>query len=254
MQMMDAARDSQLKLLWTIGYDIFLTNANASATREALKNLHGLIIQDLFLNETAREFATIFLPACSSFEKDGTFMNAERRVQRVRRALPPLGESKADWEIVCAMGRAMGAEQQFSFASPEAIWEEIRKVWPAGAGISYRRLEDGGLQWPCPDEQHPGTTVLHADSFPGGKRTSLPRISFSPSPEAVSTEYPFVLITGRTLHQYNAGTMTQRTDHKMLRQTDLLDISPADAQRLGVGEGELVKVRSQYGEGFYRHT
>ena len=141
----------------------------------------------------------------------------------------------------------MGAEGQFQFTSPEAIREEIRQLWPAGAGVSYRRLEHGGLQWPCPDEQHPGTTVLHADSFPAGKRTSLPRISFSPSPAGVSAEYPFVLITGRTLQQYNAGTMTGRTDHQMLRRTDLLDICPADAERLGIGEGDLVQVRSQYG-------
>ncbi len=247
MEMIGAARDSQLKLLWTIGYDIFASNAHTASTQAALKNLDALIIQDMFLNETAREFGTIFLPACSSFEKDGTFMNAERRIQRVRQVLPPLGDSKPDWEIMCLVAKAMGAQQSFSFRSPEAVWEEIRKVWPAGAGISYDRLESGGLQWPCPDEQHPGTTILHVETFPMGKRTSLPRIAYRPSSEAVSAKYPFTLITGRSLHQFNAGTMTGRTEHNRLRQTDFLDICAADAERLGICDGDLVQVFSQYG-------
>ncbi len=149
---------------------------------------------------------------------------------------------------MCLAGKAMGAEDQFRFDSPEAIWEEIRQLWPAGAGISYSRLESGGLQWPCPDEQHPGTTILHSESFTTGTRTSLPCIEYRPSGEAVSEEYPFTLITGRTLHHFNAGTMTQRTEHNQLRQTDLLDISAGDAERLGIAEGDLVWLQSRYGD------
>jgi formate dehydrogenase major subunit len=247
IEMLEEARHSRFKALWAIGYDILQTHANAHGTEAALRKLDGLIVQDMFFNQTAREFATIFLPACSSFEKDGTFMNAERRVQRVRQALPPLGESKSDWEILCAVGQAMGFARQFQFASAEEIWEEIRQVWPAGAGISYRRLESGGLQWPCLDEQHPGTSILHTETFSSKKRTALPCIPFTPTPEAVSEEYPFLLITGRTLQQFNSGTMTQRTSHNRLRRTDLLDISPADAERLGVRNGELLRIRSRYG-------
>jgi len=175
-------------------------------------------------------------------------MNAERRVQRVRRALSPLGESKPDWAIICDVARAMGARDQFNFFSPEAIWDEVRKVWPAGAGLCYERLGSGGLQWPCPDENHPGTPILHTETFPGGKQTSLSCIHYQPSTEATSDEYPFTLITGRTLHQFNAGTMTRRSGQNYLRPTDVLDISAADAERLGIRDGEVVRVRSRYGE------
>ncbi len=248
LEMMDAARDGRLKLLWAIGYDISLTNANASRTRAALKNLDALIVQDMFLNETAREFGTIFLPACSSFEKDGTFMNAERRIQRVRRALPPLSQSKPDWEIICAVAKSLGMEKEFQFPSSETIWDEIREVWPAARGITYKRLNEQGLQWPCPDEQHPGTAILHANDFSSRKHAPLSCISFSESPEKVSPEFPFLLVTGRSLQQFNAGTMTRRTEHKRLRQTDMLDISSSDANQLGILQGEPVKIGSHYGE------
>jgi formate dehydrogenase major subunit len=248
MEMMDAAENDRLKVLWSIGYDVLLTNPNTAATRRAFRKMDAVIVQDLFLNETAREFGTIFLPACSSFEKDGTFMNAERRIQRIRQALPHMGESKPDWEIICQLAKFMGKGAYFSFASPADIWEEIRAVWPAGRGITYGRLEYGGLQWPCPDKDHSGTTILHQDTFPFGKRTSLHCGDFNPSPECVTDEYPFTLITGRTLQQFNAGTMTHHGGHILLRPHDLLDISPADATKLGISEGERVRLLSRYGE------
>jgi formate dehydrogenase major subunit len=247
MQLLDATAVGRVKALWAIGYDVLLTNPNAHKTRQALAALDLVIIQDLFLNETAREFGTVFFPAVSSFEKDGTFMNAERRIQRVRQAIPPRGQAKADWEIICLLARELGHGAQFAFASAEAIWEEIRAVWPAGRGISYARLEHGGLQWPCPDELHPGTTILHTNGFPLGQRTTLRQISFTPTPERLSDEFPFLLITGRTLHQFNAGTMTRRTKNSLLHATDYLDIAPADAARLQLRAGRLVRLRSQYG-------
>jgi formate dehydrogenase major subunit len=247
MQMMDAAGRGELKALWAIGYDVLLTNADAATTRAALRALDLVIVQDLFLNETAREVGTVFLPACSSFEKDGTFMNAERRVQRVRAAIAPIGRSRADWEIVQDVARSLGADDGFSFRSPDEIWEEIRRVWPAGAGISYRRLEAGGVQWPCPDESHPGTTILHQRSFAGGERAALQRIEYRPTPETTSEELPFLLHTGRSLYQFNAGTMTMRTPNVELRSRDTLDMAPADAARLGLEEGSRVRVRSRRG-------
>jgi formate dehydrogenase major subunit len=248
MQMMDAAGAGKLKALWAIGYDVLLTNANAAATREAMRKLELVVVQDMFLNETAREFGTVFLPAASSFEKDGTFMNAERRVERVRRVIEPRGEAKSDWEIICAVARAVGAGEHFAFHSAEEIWDEVRAVWPAGHGITYARLERAGLQWPCPSEDHPGTTLLHAETFPVGKRAALRRVDYKPTAETVSEDFPLLLMTGRTLYQFNAGTMTMRTRNAVLRPADFLDVSPADAARLGLSDGECVRVRSRHGE------
>jgi formate dehydrogenase major subunit len=248
MEMMDAAEAGRLKALWAIGYDIFLTNPNTSATRRALEALELVIVQDMFLNETAREFGTIFLPAASSFEKSGTFMNAERRVQLVRQAIEPLGCSKPDWEIICLIARAMDIPEAFSFRAPEEIWAEVRQLWKAGAGLTYERLEDGGLQWPCPSEAHPGTEVLHAEEFVAGQRAALRTIEYRATTETIDEEFPFLLTTGRTLYQFNAGTMTMRSPNAHLRSADTLDISPGDAMHLGIKEGDRVRVQSRWGE------
>jgi formate dehydrogenase major subunit len=175
-------------------------------------------------------------------------MNSERRVQRVRQAFPSVGNSRADWEIICEIAKAMGHESQFSFTSAEEIWNEVRRVWAAGAGISYHRLESGGLQWPCPDENHPGTTILHATTFPLGKRAPLKCIDFHPSAETAVPEFPFLLTTGRTLYQFNAGTMTMRTPNVQFRGTDTLDLAPADADRLQLASGDRARIRSRHGE------
>ncbi|HEX6622925.1 MAG TPA: formate dehydrogenase subunit alpha [Pyrinomonadaceae bacterium] len=248
LEMMDAAGRGNLRALWAIGYDILLTNADAHATERALRSLDLLVVQDLFMSETAKEFGTVFFPAASSFEKDGTFMNAERRVQRVRKAVEPPGHSKPDWEIICLLARAMGKGDLFGYASPEEVWEEVRAVWPQGRGITYGRIERGGLQWPCPAEDHPGTQVIHTESFPMGQRAALRRVPFRPTPETTDGEYPFLLITGRTLYPFNAGTMTMRTPNASLRPADTLDMHPDDARRLALRKGERVRVRSRYGE------
>lgn len=250
MEMIDAAGAGDLRALWAIGYDIALTNPETRITHEALAKLDFIVVQDMFLNEVAREFGSIFLPACSSFEKEGTFMNSERRVQRVRRALPPIGGSRPDWEIICGVAAAMGHRRYFDFDSPEKVWNEIRRVWAAGEGITYGRLEKSGLQWPCPSENHPGTTVLHEKTFPHGKTAPLKEINFQPSAETTLPEFPFLLTTGRTLHQFNAGTMTMRTPGTRLRPADTLDISPQDAARLELCDGEHVRVRSRHGQTF----
>jgi formate dehydrogenase major subunit len=248
LDMLDAAAAGRLKALWAVGYDILLTNPNAAATRHALAALDLLVVQDMFLNETAREFAHVFLPACSSFEKDGTFMNAERRVQRVRRAIRPLGRSRPDWDIVCQMAHAMGRGAHFQYEEAEAIWEEIRSVWPDGRGMTYARLEQGGLQWPCPSDDHPGTAILHRERSGSGWRARLRPVTFVATEEAVAPAFPFLLMTGRTLHQFNAGTMTGRTPSLELRPTDLLEMAPIDAARLVLRDGDRVRVVSRYGD------
>ena len=247
LEMMDAAAAGKLKALWAIGYDLYLTNANAGATERALRSLDVVIVQDMFLNETARAFGNVFLPAASSFEKDGTFMNAERRLQRIRAAIDPIGESRSDWEIICGVAQAMGKGEFFGYKSAEEIWNEIRTVWPAGSGITYQRLEKGGLQWPCADESDPGTEILHEKDFPTGRKAALRRVRYRPTAETVNEEFPFLLNTGRKLYQFNAGTMTGRTPNSELQPTDYLDICREDAERLEVEKGQSVRVRSRYG-------
>ncbi|MCW3478941.1 formate dehydrogenase subunit alpha [Neisseriaceae bacterium JH1-16] len=248
LQMMDAAKAGKLKAIWAFGYDIYLTLANAADTARALSGLELVIVQDLVLNKTAEAYGTVFLPAASCFEKDGTFMNSDRRVQRIRAALPPLGEARPDWWIIQALAGRLGQPEGFTFSDPESIWNEVRILWPAGAGLSYARLEGESLNWPCPDETHPGTPVLHRDRFAHAKTTALARIPFIPTTEQLDDDYPLLLTTGRTLHHFNAGTMTYRTPNAVLRPTDTLDMAPLDAKRYGLTDGETVRVRSRYGE------
>lgn len=248
IQMLQAAGEGRLRAMWAVGYDVYLTQASADATRGSLEAMDFVVVQDLFLNETAAHFAHVFLPACSSFERDGTFMNAERRVQRVRKAIEPVGESKGDWEIVQEVARAMGHREGFSFGSAREVWDEIRQVWAPGAGMSYDRLDVAGLQWPCPTEDHPGTRILHRERFSSGPRAALRAIEYNPTPETVEDRFPFLLNSGRTLYQFNAGTMTDRTLNHELRPTDTLQMHPDDATRLGLNDGEPVRVISRYGE------
>ncbi len=245
--MMDASLEGAFKGLWAIGYDILLTNPNASATGQALRSLEFIVVQDMFFNEIARQFGTVFLPVSSSFEKNGTFMNAERRIQRVRKVIEPQGESRSDWEIICRLANAMGKGKFFRFRSSEEIWNEIRTLWKAASGTTYPRIERDGLQWPCTSEDHPGTKILHTVGPPAEKRPELRRIEYRPTKETTAEDYPFLLTTGRTLYQFNAGTMTSRTANSELRPEDCLDISAEDAERLHLRDGQRVHVRSRYG-------
>lgn len=248
LEMIDAARQDKLKALWIMGYDVYLSLAHEVSTRQALENLEFVVIQDLFLNESAKKFGHLFLPVASNFEKEGTFMNSERRIQRIRKVLHPPGEAKSDWEIICAVAKAMGKAEAFDFHSAEEIWEEIRTVWPAGRGIRYQRLEEKGLQWPCPRLDHPGTSLLHKRQFTTQKKAALQRIEFKPSPEKTNPDFPFLLSTGRNLYQFNAGTMSARSPNLQLRPTDFLEVSPADAKALKLSKGDKVKVQSRHGE------
>lgn len=248
MEMLDAARAGKLKALWVIGFDVLPTLAQEAATAEALGGLEFLIVQDLFLTETAREFGHVALPAAASFEKDGVFMNSERRVQRVRRAIDPPGATRPDWRIICDLAERMGFGAKFDYQGPQEIWDEVRQVWPEGAGISYARLETGGLQWPCRDESDPGTEILHVEEFASGPRAALRPIGYSPTPETVDSEFPFLLTTGRSLYQFNVGDMSRRTATVQMRPTDTLDLAPQDGRALGLADGDVARLRSRYGE------
>jgi formate dehydrogenase major subunit len=246
LDMIDAALEGRLKALVVAGYDILLTNPNANRTRRALERLDLVVVIDPFWTKTA-DLAHVFLPAQSSFEKDGTFMNAERRIQRVRRVVAPVGGARSDAEIIGDLAAALGHDAAFSYTGPETVWNEIRRLWPAAGGITYGRLDDGGIQWPCPTESHPGTVRLYDTAFPTG-RTTLRRLDAPAGAEIVTADYPFVLTTGRTLYQFNAGTMTARTDNQRLRPADTLDMAPGDARMLGAADGDRVRVSSRFGE------
>ena len=247
IEMLDAARTGALKALWVIGYDVLLTHPNARETARAFAAMDFVVIQDLFMTETARQYGSVFLPACSSFEKDGTFMNAERRIQRVRRAIEPIGASKPDWTIIGDLAGAMGHPHGFTFTGPEDIWAEVRAGCDGARGMTYSRLDRAGLQWPCPSESHPGTPILHVDAFASGIPAPLRRVEYRATPEQTTPRYPFVLTTGRSLFQFNAGTMTGRSRARELRPTDLLEIAPVDAEAAEVHDGDLVRVVSRHG-------
>ncbi|WP_291272100.1 formate dehydrogenase subunit alpha [Geothrix sp.] len=248
LEMIDAAGEGRMKALLVIGYDPLLSHPNALETAENLNGLEALIVVDLFLTETARAFGTVFLPAASPFEKEGTYMNGERRVQRVRQVVPPRGGSRTDGAILSQLAERLGAGSHFRFSDAAAVWDEARRTWPAIAGISHARLDrEGGLQWPCPTEGHPGTAVLHAEGFPRGERARFRPLAWRPSLESPDDEYPFLLNTGRSLFHFNAATMTHRTRLGELAADDRLEIHPADAEGLALTEGDPVRVESRHG-------
>jgi len=248
MQMLDAARGGRVKGMLLFGYDILMTNPDMHSTAKAMDRLESVVIVDLVMTRTAKRYGTVFLPVVSSFEKEGTFMNAERRIQRVRAALSPRGDAKTDAEVIALLAERMGVAEGFRYAHVASIWDEVRALWPAVRGISYERLEQGGLQWPCPSEEHPGTEFLHETTFTSGPRAAFRAIEYRPSLEQPSEEYPFVLNTGRSLFHFNAGTMTGASRNRELLPDDLLYIHPHDARRLDIVEGCVVVVTSRHGE------
>ncbi|MGK5089942.1 formate dehydrogenase subunit alpha [Bdellovibrionota bacterium FG-2] len=248
MEMLDEAHAGRMKSLLMIGYDVYFSNPNAHWTKEAMKRVDSLIVVDPFLTKTAEAFATVVLPAVTSFEKEGTFMNGERRIQRVRQALAPFGEAKNDSQIVSALALRFGAGKGFDFADASQVWEEIRMLWPAVFGITYGRLEKRGLQWPCPSLESDGVEVLHTESFSGFKKAKLRKIPYRPTEQKTSSDFPMTLVTGRSLHHFNVATMTGRTRNRELVADDLLEIHPDDAASLNFQDGEKVHVESAFGE------
>lgn len=251
-EMIDTAALGHLKAMWIVGFDVYFTMPDASHTEKAFNNLDLLIVQDMFMTETAKRFANVFLPIASSFEKDGTFMNSERRIQRIRKVIPAPDNVKTDWEIVCALAEKMNKKELFNYTSAEEIWNEIRQAWKAVYGITYQRMENDGLQWPCPDENHLGTKILHEKNFPIGDKANLAEVDFVPTLEQTSGLYPFILVTGRELYHFNSGTMTYRTANKDINPSDFLHIHPEDAICIKIKEGNKAKILSKYGTAFLK--
>jgi formate dehydrogenase alpha subunit len=246
LDIFDAAHKGQIKAMYIMGENPVLTEPEAKHAEHDLEKLELLVVQDFFLTETAR-FAHVILPGVSFAEKDGTFTNTDRRVQRVRQAIAPVGDAKPDWWIICQLAQKMGKEKGFQFNHPSEIMDEIASVTPSYAGISYKRLDTGGLQWPCPTPEHPGTPILHTKTFTRGKG-KFTALEYKPSAEVPDEEYPLILTTGRSLFHYHTGTMSRRVSGlRTFRNEELVEINPEDAARLGISDGDMVKVTSRRG-------
>jgi formate dehydrogenase alpha subunit len=246
-EIFDAILDGKIKILYEVGENPALSEANANHVYKALEHLEFFVVQDIFLHETAK-YADVVLPGASFAEKDGTFTNTERRVQRVRKAINPLGESKPDWLITCQIAQRMGSKG-FDFTHPSQIMDEIASLTPSYAGISLERLEERGLQWPCPTTDSEGTPILHTDFFATstGKGKFMP-LSYKPSFELPDKDYPLILTTERSLYHFHTATMTRKGGLEVLRPAELVEINPKDAVTLGFEDGELVRVISRRGE------
>ncbi len=247
VEIFNAMYEGDIKAMYLVGENPLLTEANANHVQEALEKVEFLVVQDLFMSETAA-YADVILPATSFAEKDGTFTNTERRVQRVRQAIPPRGDAKPDWWITAQMAKRMGAHG-FDFASPKEIMDEVNQVTPIYGGITYQRLEDvRGLQWPCPTTDHPGTKFLHQGQFARGKGHFSP-LRYKPPFEQPDDAYPLLLTTDRSLFHWHSGSMTHRVAGlDVLNSEELLLIHPQDAAAQGIADGERVAVASRRGE------
>jgi formate dehydrogenase major subunit/formate dehydrogenase alpha subunit len=245
-QIISGLHDGRVRALYLVGENPAHTEPNAHHVEEGLAGLDFLVCQDLFLNESSAKYADVVLPASSFAEKDGTFTNTERRVNRVRKALETPGEAREDWRIVCDLAAAMGADWRYE--RPEDAWNEFADLSPNWSGIRYDRLEEQGIQWPCPDRDHPGTTFLHADGPALGKGRFFP-VEYQPPIEQPDSEYPFVLSTGRTLYHYNSATMTMREPGVVDKQEDpFVEIHADDAAALGAADGDWLRLVSRRGE------
>ncbi|EGK71133.1 NAD-dependent formate dehydrogenase alpha subunit [Methyloversatilis universalis FAM5] len=242
--MFEAAMDGTFLGLYCEGEDIVQSDPNTQHVEAALRAMECVVVQDLFLNETAK-FAHVFLPGSSFLEKDGTFTNAERRISRVRKAMPPLA-GKADWEVTCMLSNALGYPMDYK--DPSDIMDEIARLTPTFHGVSYERLDElGSIQWPCNEDAPEGTPIMHIEQFVRGKGRFM-LTEYIPTDERTSSRFPLILTTGRILSQYNVGAQTRRTPNSMWHDEDRLEIHPADAESRGINDGDWVGITSRAGE------
>ena len=244
-EMLKAVGTGEVKAMFILGENPMLSDPDIQHVEESLKSLDFLVVQDIFMTETA-SLAHVVLPGVSFAEKDGTFTATDRRVQRVRKAIDPVGDSKPDWEILCDLARRMGGKG-FEFSSPKEIFDELAGVTPIYGGIRFERIETGGLQWPCRSLEDPGTRYLHKDQFAKGRGTFSP-IAYREPAEIPDDQFPFVLTTGRMGFHFHTGTMTRISPslHKE-SETAYMEINPGDAEGLGIDNGEMVRVISRRG-------
>ena len=244
VEILHAIETDDIRALYIMGENPALSDPNLTRSRKALEKVDFLVVQDIFLTETA-EYADVVLPSTCFAEKDGTVTNTERRVQRVRKSVNPPGQARNDWEILCQVADAMGSAMKYDGA--DEIMDEIATLSPIYGGISYDRIESVGLQWPCPDKDHPGTKYLHKDKFTRGKG-KFHAVGYLPPAEETSKKYPFVLTTGRQLYQFHTGTMTRKSAViNQVSETGYIEIHPSDAGKFNISDGDSVQVGTRRG-------
>jgi formate dehydrogenase major subunit len=243
--MFEAAIDGSFRGLYIEGEDIAQSDPNTQHVTAALEAMECVVVQDLFLNETAK-FAHVFLPGCSFLEKDGTFTNAERRISRVRKVMEPKG-GYADWEVTQLLANAMGYPMQYKH--PSEIMDEIARLTPTFHGVSFEKIDQlgGSIQWPCNEEHPDGTPVMHVGEFVRGKGRFM-LTEYVPTTEKVNAVHPLILTTGRILSQYNVGAQTRRTANVMWHDEDRLEIHPHDAEERGIKDEDWVGIESRAGQ------
>ena len=257
VEMVNGAETGQVRGMMIVGENPLLSDPDVNHARRCLESLDFLVVQDIFLTETG-QLADVVLPAVSFAEKDGTFTNTERRVQRVRKAINPPGEAKPDWETVCALAKRITQHATritqdapyagWDYASPAEIMDEIAALTPIYGGLSFERLEERGIQWPCPTPEHPGTPILHVGKFSRGLGHFSPVEHYAPAEEP-DDEYPLVLTTGRQLQHFHTGTMSRRVEGlNILLPEGRVEVNTADAERLGILDGDWVHVISRRGK------
>jgi predicted molibdopterin-dependent oxidoreductase YjgC len=243
-----AISEGKVKALYIVGENPMLSEPDRMHVEEALCKLDLLIVQDIFPTETTK-LAGVILPGATFAERDGTFTNTDRRIQLLHKGTEPIGSSRPDWWILCEIAKRMG-ENGFDYSHPSEIMDEIAKVTPIYGGVSYGRLSDGGLQWPCPSSDHPGTAILYTERFSrDGGKARFSAVGHRPPMEQPDEDYPFTLITGRSLYQYHTGTMTRKVKGlNELKGEEFAEIHPEDAARLGMVDGEVARIISRRGE------
>ncbi len=245
VEMMDEAEKGNIKAMYIMGENPMVSDPDVNHVRKCLQSLEFLVVQDIFLSETAK-LADVVLPAVSFAEKEGTYTNTERRVQLLGKAINPIGDSKPDWQIICELSTKMGYPMNYN--SVKEIMDEIAKVTPIYGGISHERLNTNGIQWPCPDKEHPGTTILHVEKFSRGLG-HFSAVDHLPPKELPDDEFPYILTTGRVIYHWHTREMTGRSKGlDKIYPESFVEINPEDASKLNIKDGEIVRVISRRGK------
>ncbi len=257
VEMLNAAEDGALKAMFILAENPMMTDPDVNHVRKCLQSLDLLVVQEIFMSETA-ELADVVLPGACFAEKDGTFTNSERRVQRVRKAVEPPGKARPDWQIICDLAKRVEARLErdksdakfagWDYAHPSEVMAEINALAPIYGGITFERIEQGGLQWPCRTIDDPGTPILHVGKFSRGLG-KFHAVEWQPAKEMPDADYPFLLTTGRVLFHFHGGSMTRRSAGlDEIYPEALIEINPQDAEKLGIIDGDMVRVASRRGE------